>query len=208
MDLFFVTLTGLFSVVNPLGAMPVFLSLTSDDSNQWRITQVKRAAIYLAGILIVFFLLGTYIMSFFGITIEGMRIAGGIIIANSGLALLNTKTKSSASRPLSKKVKEAALQQNDISFSPLAMPMLSGPGSISLLISLSLEYNSVTDYLTIIASIICVAFISFLILRVSPKLVSFLGETGIAALSRMMGFLVLAIGIQFIANGILPMINL
>lgn len=207
MGLFIATFSALFSVVNPLGAMPVFLALTANDSPAWREIQIRKAAIYLACILIVFFLIGSYILDFFGISIEGLRIAGGIIIAKSGLDLLRSQSNYSKGRAINKKVKEEAMLKNDISFSPLAMPMMSGPGSISLLISLGLELTVVWDFLLVIAAVLTMALTAYLILRVSPRLVSFLGESGISALSRMMGFIVLAIGIQFIANGAIPMLQ-
>jgi multiple antibiotic resistance protein len=207
MGLFFATFSALFSVVNPLGAMPVYLALTQNDSPGWRRVQLRKAAIYLACILVVFFLVGTYILNFFGITIEGLRIAGGLIITKSGFDLLRSKGSYEKGRSITKKVKEEALQKTDISFSPLAMPMLSGPGSISLLISLALEISAFWEYAAIIGAIVAIAVVSYLILRISPKLVRFLGESGINSLSRMMGFIVLAIGIQFIANGIIPMLK-
>ncbi len=207
MGLFFATFSALFSVVNPLGAMPVYLALTQNDSPGWRRVQLRKAAIYLACILVVFFLVGTYILNFFGITIEGLRIAGGLIITKSGFDLLRSKSSYEKGRAITKKVKEEALQKTDISFSPLAMPMLSGPGSISLLISLALEISAFWEYAAIIGAIVAIAVVSYLILRISPKLVRFLGESGINSLSRMMGFIVLAIGIQFIANGVIPMLK-
>lgn len=207
MGLFFATFSALFSVVNPLGAMPVFLALTSNDSPGWRRVQLRKAAIYLACILIVFFLIGTYILNFFGISIEGLRIAGGVIISKSGLDLLRSKSSYAKGRAITKRVKEEALQKDDISFSPLAMPVLSGPGSISLLISLALEISAFWEYAAIIGACIAIAVVTYLILLISPKLVRFLGESGISSLSRMMGFIVLAIGIQFIANGVVPMLK-
>src|SRR5690606_27043254 len=109
------TFSALFSVVNPLGAMPVFLALTSNDSPGWRRVQLRKAAIYLACILIVFFLIGTYILNFFGISIEGLRIAGGIIISKSGFDLLRSKSSYEKGRAITKRVKEEALHKDDIS---------------------------------------------------------------------------------------------
>ena len=207
MDLFLVTASALFSVLNPLGAMPVFLPLTANDSENWGNVQNKRASIYVAAILIIFFLIGTYILNFFGISIEGMRIAGGIIIAQAGYELLNAKPENPSGKRINKKVKEEAITKRDISFSPLAMPLLAGPGSISLLISLSLEHRSTLDYASIIAAVLVNALAVFLILRVAPRWVKFLGNSGIAAMSRMMGFIELAIGVQFIANGVIPLLK-
>ncbi|TVR76964.1 MAG: MarC family NAAT transporter [Chitinophagaceae bacterium] len=207
MELFFLIFTALFSVVNPLGAMPVFLALTANDAPEWRKSQAKKASLYVILILIVFFLVGTYILNFFGISIEGLRIAGGIIIAKSGLDLLGTSGQYERGRAISKKVKREAMLKNDISFSPLAIPMLAGPGSISLLISFALEIDIVTDYLIIISAIIAVGLITFIVLIVSPRLMEKIGESGSSAITRMIGFIVLAIGIQFIANGVIPMLR-
>lgn len=207
MVLLLTVFSALFSVINPLGAMPVYLALTGNDSDLYRRQQVKKASIYLASILIVFFLVGSYIIDFFSISIESMRIAGGLIISKSGLDLLQSKSQYARGRAVTKEVQIEAQAKNDISFSPLAMPMLAGPGSISLLISYSLEIQQWYDYLIITAAVLLNAFVAYLILRVSPRLVRFLGESGLSALSRMMGFIVLSIGIQFFINGISPILK-
>ncbi len=207
MVLLLTVFSALFSVINPLGAMPVYLALTGNDSDLYRRQQVKKASIYLASILIVFFLIGSYIIDFFSISIESMRIAGGLIISKSGLDLLQSKSQYARGRAVTKEVQIEAQAKNDISFSPLAMPMLAGPGSISLLISYSLEIAQWYDYLIITGAILLNALAAYLILRVSPRLVRFLGESGLSALSRMMGFIVLSIGIQFFINGISPILK-
>lgn len=187
--------------------MPLFVAMTQNSSKAHRNGQALRASIYMAAILIVFFLAGTYILNFFGITLDGLRIAGGLIIVKSGLDLLNSKI--GRSRGVNREVTEEAIEREDISFSPLAMPMLAGPGSIALLIgqATELEFN-LYNYGMIISAILLVAGVTYLILRAAPGLVIRMGKSGISALSRMIGFIVLAIGVQFIANGVTPMLKM
>jgi len=142
--LLFASFTSLFSVVNPFAAMPVFLSLTDRFSNQERIQTAKRASFYMFGVLITFLLIGTYILSFFGITLAGVRIAGGLIIMRAAYAMLNPET---GGRKLTKEDEVAAMEKEDISFSPLALPLLSGPGSIAVVIGFATQADGVTDYL-------------------------------------------------------------
>lgn len=196
--------SALFSVVNPLGAIPIFLSLTTDNTVKERNGQALKACIYMSVILIVFLLIGTYILNFFGITIEGMKIAGGIIIMRSGFNLLSATYRKG--KAINERVEEEALEKEDISFSPLAMPMLSGPGSISLLISMGLEAVLFAEYFNIIAGVLLLAVVTFIILRFSPLLFKLLGQGGISAMSRIMGFIVMTIGIQFMINGVMPLL--
>ena len=105
---------GLFAIVNPIGAIPVFVSLTEKDTNKWKRTQALRGAIGMVMILMAFFLAGTYILSFFGISLNGIQIAGGLIILKSGYDLFSaTKEKKGA--------KKTQSNGDDISFSPLAI---------------------------------------------------------------------------------------
>lgn len=199
MNLIFGVFTALFSVVNPLGAVPVFLSLTQGDAPQLRNQQAQKACIYVVCILITFLLLGTYILNFFNITLEGMRIAGGLIIIRSGYNLMDgTYRKAKA---ISQKVEDEGVTKEDISFSPLAMPMLSGPGSISLLLSISSEANTYGEYFSICIAVLMLALVIYGIFRFSPMLFERLGQGGISAITRMMGFIVMTIGIQFIITG-------
>lgn len=132
-DVFLTTLVALFSVVNPLGALPVYLAMTPEYTLAERLRTAKNTSIYFTLILLVFFFAGTLILEFFGIEINALRIAGGLVILNSGYALLSGKMTKLVVSP---EVEEEARQKQDISFSPMAMPLLSGPGSISLLIAL------------------------------------------------------------------------
>lgn len=203
MTLIITILASLISVVNPLGAVPVFLSLTPDYTKAERNHSAMMTSIYFTIILLAFFWGGTYILSFFGVSIYALRIAGGIVIMMSGFGLLQGKfTKNRVTA----KVREEAMEKDDISFTPMAMPMLSGPGSISLLIGHFTEYPETNQRLTIAAVIALVGFIIYMILRLSPLVFKVLGVGGLKAISRIMGFIVIAISIEYIISGVVSLV--
>ncbi|MEX0813076.1 MAG: MarC family NAAT transporter [Chitinophagales bacterium] len=198
--LYFTLLASLFSVVNPIGAMPIFLSMTAQDSAEERNRIARNASVYLCIILIVSFIIGTYILTFFGISIDALRIAGGIIIMLSGFDLL--RGNHARGRNIDKKVKTEAVKKDDISLTPLAIPLLAGPGSISLLIGMFKDFLDFEHYIIVHLVIITTGILTFIILRFSTKLVSKLGEAGMSSLSRIIGFIVMTVGVQFIINGV------
>lgn len=191
--------TSLFSVVNPLTAMPVFLSLTEDQNLEEKMVTARKASIYMFFVLITFLLAGTYILSFFGISLPGIRIAGGLVIVRAGFSMLNPET---GGRKLTTEDTEAAKEKEDVSFSPLAMPLLSGPGSIAVVIGFGSQATGVIDYIVNGVAVFLTALLAFGILRVAPWLSKAIGKTGITVITRMMGFIALSIGVQFIINGI------
>lgn len=184
--------------------MPVFLALTQGDSPERRKSQVIWASIYMVLILTIFFVAGTYIMKFFGISLPGIRIAGGLLIIQASFSMLNPKR---GGKKLSDEDVDEAIDKEDISFSPLAMPLLSGPGSIAVVLGLSSGANDFTDYLGIFIAILLATATVYLVLRISPWAVRFLGKSGLAAMTRMMGFIGLCIGVQFIINGIMALVS-
>jgi multiple antibiotic resistance protein len=197
----FTTFAGLFSVVNPIGAMPVFLALTEDEDPKAKRKIVLKSGLALFSILTISYLFGNYIMSFFGISIPAMRIAGGLIILNSGFALL--KGEFAKNRAIDKKIKKEAKLKDDISITPLAIPMLAGPGSISYLIALSSNAGiTFNGHLSVVIVILLTGIATVLTLLVSPFALKFLGQAGFKSLSRILGFIVMSIGIQYILTGI------
>lgn len=205
MELFIILFAALFSVLNPIGTVPIFVGLTQDYSKKERSRVSLWTAINVFIILIISFFVGQYVLSFFGITISALRIAGGIIIASSGFSLLNGKF--SKNRGIDKKVQQDIENRNDIALTPLAMPMLAGPGSISLLIAFNQEHNSTTEIIVSSLAILVVAIIIFFILRSAHYLAKILGQSGIVAISRIIGFLTIAIGIQYIISSVLSIIR-
>lgn len=191
--------TSIISVANPLAAMPVFVSLTEHNSDRERIGIAQKASVYMFIVLAVFLVAGTAIMSFFGISLSGIRIAGGLIILRAAYSMLNPDQ---SDRKISAEVEEAAKGKEDISFSPMAMPMLSGPGSIAVVIGLASQAAGMWDMVVITIAIVGVALISYAVLRLAPISARYIGPTGMGAITRMMGFIAMAIGVQFILNGI------
>ncbi|OGX89670.1 MarC family protein [Hymenobacter coccineus] len=197
MEILLATFTTLFSLVNPFGAMPVFLTLTSDDSGTERLRIALRACLYMVAILSVAFLGGQYILNFFGISIQHLRIAGGILLMRSAFDLLTPGANRDRVGPAA--LEESKLK-DDVSFTPLAMPMLSGPGSMAICIGLIRP--SYPDKLLTLLGFALVALASFVVLASSLRLTRLLGRPGMAALARIMGFITLAIGVNFFASAI------
>lgn len=200
MEVFLILLGALFSVLNPIGTVPIFVSLTQDFTKKERSNLSLRTAINVFIILIISFFIGQYVLTFFGITIPALRIAGGIIIASSSFSLLNGKF--SKNRGINKKVEEDISTRNAIALTPLAMPMLAGPGSISLLIAFHQEHDATFEVFMSSLSILVVSIVIFFILRSAHYLAKILGASGIVAVSRIIGFLTISIGIQYIITAV------
>jgi MarC family membrane protein len=205
MDLFIYLFVALFSVLNPIGTVPIFVGLTQGDSKQEcsRISLWTSINVFL--ILIISFFVGKYVLSFFGISIDSLRIAGGLIIVSSGFSLLSGKFNKK--RGINKKIETDAQKRNDIALTPLAIPMLAGPGSISLLIAFYQEHNSTNELIIATLAILAIAIAIFIILRSAHYLAQILGASGIVAISRIVGFIVVAIGIQYIVSALINIIK-
>ena len=205
MELFVYLFAALFSVLNPIGTVPVFVGLTQYDDKAERSRISLWTAIDVFAILVISYFIGQYVLSFFGISIDALRIAGGLIIVNSGFALLSDKF--GKRRGINKKVENEIQQRNDISLTPLAIPLLAGPGSISLLIAFYQEHHQPHEILITLLAILAIAIVIFIILRSAHYLARFLGTSGIVAISRIIGFIVIAIGIQYIVGSIINIIK-
>lgn len=205
MNLFLISFAALFSVINPLGTLPIFIGLTKDKHKR----EVKSIALWASLntfiILLVSFFLGSYLLIFFGISIDSLRISGGIIIASSGFALLTGSF--SKHKGMNKREKNDAFTRSEISLTPLAIPMLAGPGSISLLITFNQENPIIYDKMILVVAILAVCLATFLLLLSSKYIVKALGASGINALSRIIGFIVISIGIEFILSTIIKIVN-
>jgi len=204
-NIFIYIFFALFSVLNPLGAIPIFIALTDGDSKQSRSRTSLWTAINVVIILTISFFVGEYALNFFGISIDSLRIAGGIVIMSSGFALLSGGF--SKKRGVNKEVQNDAQTRNDIALSPLAIPMLAGPGSISLMIASYQDHQDSVDRILICLAVLCIGITIFLILRSAQYLSKVLGASGIVAISRIMGFIVLAIGIQYIINSVVNIVS-
>lgn len=205
MELFIYIFAALFSVINPLGAIPIFVGLTMGDSMAERSRISFWTAVNVFIILIISFFIGQYVLAFFGISIDALRIAGGFIIVNSGFSLLSGKFKKT--RGVNKQVENDAHKRNDIALTPLAIPMLAGPGSISLLIAMYQDYQLMHQQIIACLAMAAVALVIFLMLRSAHYLSRILGASGIVAISRIIGFIVIAIGVQYISSSVVNILK-
>ncbi len=194
------TVIALLPLINPLATAPTFLAITEGDSPERRLQQLRKACLYMVAILVGFLIGGTFIMGFFGISIPGLRIAGGLLVAGIGSGLLMAPPRGELSQD---PAHVEARAKRDVSFSPLAMPMMSGPGSIAVTVGFTSLATGWLDYAAIILGILIVAVITYGTLRLSERVVLVIGTNGMNALSKIMGFLILCIGIQFVVNGVL-----
>lgn len=193
------TVVALLPVTNPPASAPTFLALTEGMMPARRLAQLRAACGYMVAVLGTFLLGGSLIMRFFGISLPGLRIAGGLMVAGIGSSILTGLVE----RRPADVAADAAPADRDIAFSPLAMPMLSGPGSIAVTLGLTSLAETWLDYLAIGLGIVAVAGIAYLTLRLAAPIVHAIGRSGMNAVTKMMGFLLLCIGIQFIVNGVL-----
>jgi multiple antibiotic resistance protein len=189
------TFVGLFPIVNPFSTAAVFLAITGSLSDADRERQARLACLYATCVLWVFLFGGALIMNFFGISIPALRIAGGLIVARVGLGMLSGPAPSEAS--------SARASQVDVAFTPLAVPMLSGPGSIAVTISMASGAHSIAQHLAIAFGIALVIVVSYGVLASARAVKRRLGESGIDAMTRIMGFLLVCIGVQFVGLGVI-----
>jgi len=198
------TVIALLPIINPLASAPTFLAITAGDTRERRLEQLRNACLYMVVILVSFLVGGTFIMGFFGISIPGLRIAGGLLVAGIGSGMLMAPPRDALQDSAAER--EARAKQ-DVSFSPLAMPMLSGPGSIAVTIGFTSLSTHWLDYVAIILGIVVVAIIAYVTLRLSERVVRVIGINVMNAVSKVMGFLILCIGIQFVVNGVLGIVT-
>ncbi|MBP5984531.1 MAG: MarC family NAAT transporter [Fluviicola sp.] len=201
MDIFISIFAALFSVINPLGTVPVFVGLTKDETTSNRNKTAAWTSINVFLILIISFFIGKYVLAFFGISLNSLKIAGGLIIATSGFSLL------SGSFTRHKGMKRTSVQQDlatrsEVSLTPLAIPMLAGPGSISLLITMNQSLVTMNAYLIATSAVLAVSFAVYLVLRSSQFIVKMLGASGINGVSRIIGFIVIAIGVEYVSSAV------
>ena len=190
--------TSFFTLTNPLGTMPVFLTMTHGMTDKERQSVVKRATIVSFITLMVFVFAGQFLFKFFGISTNGFRIAGGVIIFKIGFDMLQARYT-----PMKLKDEEIKTYADD---TPLAIPMLCGPGAIANAIVLMQDAHTIEMKSTLIGMIALIYFITFLILRASTRLVKILGETGNNVMMRLMGLILMVIAVECFVSGLKPIL--
>lgn len=190
---------SLVTIINPPSAIPLFnaLSLHLDDRDTELLA--RRASIYAFAILTVSLFAGTLILTTFGISYGALRIAGGIVVALLGHGMLFGREQRAP----------APDDSQNPAFFPLALPGISGPGSIAVIIGISTEIREISGFadtaiawIATVAAIACASLLTWFVLRSARPISNRLGRNGIEVMTRLMGFLLICIGVQFIASGI------
>lgn len=195
----FSAFSSLFVIVGPIGAIPIFLTIVKNATKEEIQNVARKSTIFAASILIVFAFIGMFILDFFGITINAFKIAGGILIAKISFEMLYLKESKDKNQD-SKSTKRLNLET--LALIPLAIPMLSGPGSMNTTIQLMSDAKNLLEGFYVITAIILVLMLSYYILINAVYIEKFLGEKGKLIFQKIMGLLTFVIGIQFIINGI------
>jgi multiple antibiotic resistance protein len=194
------SLISLITITNPLSKIPLFLSLTCDMEERARRYKASKACVYAFAILTVSLFGGVFIMQGFGISYGALRVAGGLTVALVGYRMLFQSQDIYLMN---------GRGRQDIAFFPLALPSISGPGSIAVVIGISTEIAELKSgvqqalaYSAAVSSILLTCLVIWLTLRSAQMVSKLIGQDGMDALSRLMGFLLVCIGVQFIGSGV------
>lgn len=197
-SLFFSTCMTLIAVINPFETLPVYMGLTRKMEEKDR-RMVARNACFYAFLLIMFFLcFGTFVMKVFGVSLDMIKIAGGIVLTKIGFELFTPSSSGSIMNMDG---------GSNIAFMPLAIPLLCGPGVIATVISMMAtvkeSQNVFASFLAIVLAIFIAMLVTYLCLYFAEKLVKRLGQTGIDAITRIVGFFVSAMGVSLVFSGVI-----
>lgn len=196
----FIALTvSVFSIVNPLAALPVYVGMTSELPAPARRRLPRATALAAFAILAVAFIAGEVVLAFFSIRIASLRVAGGILIFGMAWSMLQAKMSGTKHRP---EEAEEAPDRHAIAVVPLAMPLLAGPGAISVMILTATNTETLLEQLLAIGAVLVNCLGIWAILRGSKPIAGFLGQTGMNVATRFMGLILAAVAVEFIAAGL------
>lgn len=211
----FIVVAALIPIINPMGQMPIFLSLTQDIRSEDRKILAQKIATYGFFLLAVSMVIGTYVLKFFGVSLAAVQIGGGLLVCSTGWGLLEAHDSQKTLSPDQQQVVDnpealrAAYSQR--AFYPLTFPLSVGPGSVSVAITLGANlkiegHAEITMLLASLLALIIVAAVTYVCYRYADRLVSKLGEIGTIVILRMSAFILLCLGIQIIWNGLSELI--
>jgi multiple antibiotic resistance protein len=190
------TFLALFPIVDPFGGIPIFFAMTSDWSARERIRTAIKTGIWVFVILVTFLFFGRFVLYFFGISLPVLKIAGGLIVANTAWGMVTSTARITPAES------HEAESKDDISLTPLAMPLMSGPGAIGVVMALAAHVDDKAAYIGMIIGIAAVALSVTLFFWMGGPLVRRLGPSAVGAINKIFGFLILAIAVQLVWNGI------
>jgi multiple antibiotic resistance protein len=191
-------IVGFIVITDPLGAIPLFIGLTANQQESERRRTADVACFSVAIILIVSCFLGEWILKIFGISIASFRIGGGILLLLLSIAMMQAKVISA--KQTDKEAEEATGKEH-VAVVPLAIPLIAGPGAISLAIIHAEKVTGFVNTAFLVASCVLVAAIMWIALRLSMRISRVLGQTGINIATRIMGLILAALAVEFIASG-------
>ena len=190
---------ALLAIVNPVGMLPIFINLTASQEPQERRKNGLLASVSMGAILLVVLFAGETILRFFGISVDSFRVGGGILLLLMAITMLHGKVSNV------KQTKEEELdsvERDSVAVVPLGTPLLAGPGAISTVILYAQRYSSVAHYLAMVAVIVVLTGCTVLLFRMAPTITTLFGRTGINIVTRLMGLIMAAMGVEFIAHGL------
>ncbi len=193
-----VALSAVFFVVDPLGVVPIFLAVTSGDSPEKMERTAFRASLTACGLLVFFALFGTLIFKVAGISLGAFRVAGGILLLITGLDMLRARQVETRT---SLEEETEASEKEDVAIVPLAVPLLAGPGAIATVMVLMSHGKGLVAAVPVLVAVVLTCVASYFILRAASLVLRVLGQSGVAILQRVMGLILCAIAVQFIADG-------
>ena len=198
LSLFLVSLSAVFFVVDPIGVVPLFLAMTAGDSQEKVRRTALRACLVACGMMLFFALFGGVIFKVFGVSLGAFRVAGGILLLITALDMLRARPSETRTTPTEE---QEGVVKEDVAIVPLAIPLLSGPGAIATAMVLMAKGETLTSAIPVLAAIILTFVASYFILRASGMIQRVLRQSGVAIVERVMGLILAAIAVQFIADG-------
>jgi multiple antibiotic resistance protein len=187
---------ALIPITNPVGAIAAFAGLTAGDDPRDLHRQAWLTGVYVGAILVVFTFVGTELLTVLGIGLPALQIAGGLIVVYSGFTMLYPRPQ------LTKPEQKGAVAKADVSFSPMALPLIAGPGAIGVVIALAARHPQLDERLGVALACVAIAAVTAVALRYGTPLIERLGPNGIGALTRIMGLLIAAIGVEITLHGV------
>ena len=198
LEIWVIPIVSIFFIIDPLAAIPAFLTMTAADPPEKRRAMALKASFACVAILILFASVGGVIFKVFGVTLPAFRIAGGIILGLSAIEMLLAKRPS---RERAEEVQEG-VDKPDVAITPLAIPMLAGPGAISTVMVLVDQAPTWLDAIPVFVAIVAAGLATYVSLRLSNGFHRVLGKTGINVMSRLMALVLATIAVQFVLDGI------
>jgi len=190
------TFLALFPIVDPFGGIPIFFSMTSTWTPEDRRRTAVKTGLWVFIILVAFLFFGRFVLFFFGISLPVLKIAGGLIVANTAWGMVTSHARITPAES------HEAEDKEDISLTPLAMPLMSGPGAIGVVMALAAHVDSAASYLGMVIGIAAVALSVLLFFWLGGPLVRRLGPSDVGAINKIFGFLILAIAVQLVWDGV------